>query len=307
MSVITLEVNNTARGTVTGGGTYTDGQEITVTATNNSGYLFAYWSDGNDIVSSSANYTFEVSGDLTLTAYFLRDVESVRIYGLCEANCRHRVLSMGQVISLIQEMALNGWQVPEDYIPQTAVNEIVNQNTGEALKIFIGTQNAWTNWESDKTNVLFIPTDDITLRNLNETLQKLNEAITSLETRLVEGTLTVEKANYANDLTKTVVYEGDHSTVVNTTIDGLVLETGYRYVVQVGKSGVIYYSLIGIARDLGGEVYLSATHTEVKTDDTLSTSGIRLMYSNSITSVKGNVGLSSMYVYKVIKLEKVTI
>ncbi len=44
---ITVNANNDAWGTVTGGGTYADQATATLTATPNSGYAFVQWQDGN--------------------------------------------------------------------------------------------------------------------------------------------------------------------------------------------------------------------------------------------------------------------
>lgn len=183
MSVITLAINNSTRGAVTGSGSYADGTSITVKATANNGYMFACWSDGTRVVSSTPSYTFTVSGNVTLTAYFYSDVSDVEIYGLCDANCKHRVMNIGQTISLIQEMAANDWKVPEGYVPETAVNGIVEQNTGKVLRLFIGTNNEWKNWTGNKKDVLFLPTDDTTLEEL---LDKLAEYETKVDNAIAE-------------------------------------------------------------------------------------------------------------------------
>ena len=63
---ISVTSANTAQGTVSGGGTYSEGSRINVTATPKSGYAFDKWSDGN----TSASRTINVSQNLTLTASF---------------------------------------------------------------------------------------------------------------------------------------------------------------------------------------------------------------------------------------------
>lgn len=63
---ISVSSANTAQGTVTGGGTYSEGSRVTVTATPKSGYAFDKWSDG--VTTPSRNIT--VSQNLTLTATF---------------------------------------------------------------------------------------------------------------------------------------------------------------------------------------------------------------------------------------------
>lgn len=63
---ITVTSANTTMGTVSGGGIYKDGTEVTLTATPKSGYRFVKWSDG-----ATANpYTFKATKDVTLTANF---------------------------------------------------------------------------------------------------------------------------------------------------------------------------------------------------------------------------------------------
>ncbi len=59
---VTVTSNNDAFGTVTGGGTYEEGTNVTLTATANEGYKFINWNDGNTdnprqvTVTSNLNY-----------------------------------------------------------------------------------------------------------------------------------------------------------------------------------------------------------------------------------------------------------
>ncbi|MBQ7997708.1 MAG: leucine-rich repeat protein, partial [Paludibacteraceae bacterium] len=63
---VSVSSANTSMGTVSGGGTYEEGQTATITATPKSGYKFTRWSNG-----STANpYSFTVTSDISLTAYF---------------------------------------------------------------------------------------------------------------------------------------------------------------------------------------------------------------------------------------------
>ena len=63
---ISVLSNNTSMGSVSGGGEYEEGATATVTATPKSGYKFTKWSDG----SKKNPYSFTVTKDITLTAYF---------------------------------------------------------------------------------------------------------------------------------------------------------------------------------------------------------------------------------------------
>jgi len=67
---ITVSANPTNGGTVSGGGTYQDGQSCTVTASANSGYTFTKWTENGTQVSTDADYTFTVTGNRTLVAHF---------------------------------------------------------------------------------------------------------------------------------------------------------------------------------------------------------------------------------------------
>ena len=71
---VTINVgqNNPAYGTVSGAGIYNIGDNVTVSATANSGYVFSKWVDEtNNILSTDNPYTFVAATDLTLNAIFL--------------------------------------------------------------------------------------------------------------------------------------------------------------------------------------------------------------------------------------------
>ena len=67
---IIVEANPEEGGTVTGSGTFLQGQSCTVVATANSGYTFTNWKENGTVVSTNASYTFTVNGNRTLVAYF---------------------------------------------------------------------------------------------------------------------------------------------------------------------------------------------------------------------------------------------
>ena len=70
---------NSSAGTVTGGGAYPLGAEVTVTATPKSGYAFGGWYYGNTLLSEDATYTFTLEDEDTyLYAQFnITDAESL--------------------------------------------------------------------------------------------------------------------------------------------------------------------------------------------------------------------------------------
>ena len=67
---VTATANPTVGGTVSGTGTFNQGEQCTVTATANEGYTFANWTENNIQVSTEASYTFEVNANRSLVANF---------------------------------------------------------------------------------------------------------------------------------------------------------------------------------------------------------------------------------------------
>jgi len=67
---ISVSANPTNGGTVSGGGTYNQGQQCTVSAVANSGYSFTNWTENGTVVSTNRTYTFTVTGNRTLVANF---------------------------------------------------------------------------------------------------------------------------------------------------------------------------------------------------------------------------------------------
>ena len=67
---INVSANPANGGSVTGGGTFTEGQSCTVVASPNANYTFVNWTENGTVVSGSASYTFTVNGNRTLVANF---------------------------------------------------------------------------------------------------------------------------------------------------------------------------------------------------------------------------------------------
>ncbi|GEM_PF-2445995 len=60
-------------GNVEGAGTYEEGEEVTVTAVSNLGYLFVNWTEDGDEISTDEAYTFRIEDNRNLTANFEED------------------------------------------------------------------------------------------------------------------------------------------------------------------------------------------------------------------------------------------
>ena len=67
---VSVSANPSNGGSVTGGGTYEEGQSCTVNATAATGYNFLKWTENGSQVSTNANYTFTVTSNHSLVAHF---------------------------------------------------------------------------------------------------------------------------------------------------------------------------------------------------------------------------------------------
>ncbi|MBO7571901.1 MAG: C10 family peptidase [Bacteroidales bacterium] len=74
---ISVTANPTAGGTINGAGEYTHGQNVTLTATENTGYDFVNWTENGAVVSTETSISFTATADRNLVANF--SIESYNI------------------------------------------------------------------------------------------------------------------------------------------------------------------------------------------------------------------------------------
>jgi Divergent InlB B-repeat domain len=75
---ITVKASPKADGTVSGGGTFSEGCSCPVTATAGNGFTFVHWTQGRKVVSASDSYTFTLSGNVSLAAIFKKAQTAAR-------------------------------------------------------------------------------------------------------------------------------------------------------------------------------------------------------------------------------------
>ena len=66
-------------GTITGEGTYEKGQQITVQAVANNGFGFSYWTEGVEIISVQPDFSFDLLRNRTLSAFFYKLPDTLKI------------------------------------------------------------------------------------------------------------------------------------------------------------------------------------------------------------------------------------
>ncbi|MCK9279001.1 MAG: Ig-like domain-containing protein, partial [Melioribacteraceae bacterium] len=70
-NIVTLVSSPAEGGSTSGGGSFTTGSSVTVTASPNTGYAFSNWTENGIIVSTNSSYQFTIAQDRTLIANFI--------------------------------------------------------------------------------------------------------------------------------------------------------------------------------------------------------------------------------------------
>lgn len=101
----TVTVTAGTGGTVSGGGTYTQGSTATLKATPNSGYKFVKWNDGN----TSNPRTVTVSGNATYTATFEKDVHTVTFKNQDGTTVKTSQIQSGSTLGTLPTVSRSGY------------------------------------------------------------------------------------------------------------------------------------------------------------------------------------------------------
>ncbi|MGG7212923.1 discoidin domain-containing protein [Clostridium nigeriense] len=138
----TVHVDATEGGTVSGGKEAKQGEEVTITATPNKGYIFDGWyRSTGEKVSENDKYTFNVDGNISLTAHFTKN----------------------------GEVEVNKEELENIY--NTNKDKLEDKYTPESWSIF---KNALDNVK------VVLDNDDATQEQVNDAINKLNDAISKL-------------------------------------------------------------------------------------------------------------------------------
>ena len=126
----------TTGGTITGIGTYLEGQSCTVVATANANYTFTNWTENGNVVSTDASYTFIVTGNRTLTANFTAistGIPAGAINGLFSVSANQQVWFSQGNLQYIGSAAIPYWKFAEnqwDYLgtSQNGTNQAIDRD-----------------------------------------------------------------------------------------------------------------------------------------------------------------------------------
>lgn len=128
--IIAVSADPAEGGAVTGDGTYTSGDQVTVRATPAAGYSFNGWYENNELVSGSAAYTFEATINRNLVAKF-RQLETYTITPQSASPSQGSVSGGGQVTegqtATVVATPASGYQF-KDWRKGSASGQIVSNN-----------------------------------------------------------------------------------------------------------------------------------------------------------------------------------
>ena len=116
---ISVSANPANGGTVSGGGTFSQGQSCTVMVAPASNYTFINWTESDIVVSNQVSYQFTVNGNRTLVANF--------IYSGGSGN--HEYVDLGLPSGTLWATCNMGATNPEDYGDYFAWGETTPKNS----------------------------------------------------------------------------------------------------------------------------------------------------------------------------------
>ena len=263
-ATVTLSVNDAAMGTVEGAGDYAVGGNATVKAIPALGHSFVAWKNGEETVSTAAEYTFEVKEDVALTAVFQAEANKTLTLAVNDATKGSITLPEGVVMG--ENSLLYGTVV-----------------TLTAVPVEGATFNGWTNgdafYSADYTIEVAMTADLALTANFMNVLKVeyvLNGGITN-----AYGWLS--KAHMCLDL------QNDYNTTYNTSKAWAKEENGVIYY-YVSGAWKLPAEVEGSAADITGFIqnvtYNTADHlvTLLKTEKWLPLGN----YINDLRTAAGN-------------------
>lgn len=87
-SYLTIQANPnfSSAGSITGAGNYIPGDLCTLTAFPNDGYVFLYWTENDEVVSTEAEYSFYVEESRILRAVFCQELPELHVTAMSHSN-----------------------------------------------------------------------------------------------------------------------------------------------------------------------------------------------------------------------------
>jgi len=233
-------------GTVAGGGTFVSGTSQTVTATANNGYTFANWTENGSAVSSSASYTFTLSGNRNLVANFTSTPFVMYVPGA--AGSIMKITSAGVQSTLVSVYTFGG---PSALAVDTNGNLYVAD--GAIYKVTpAGVMSTFASGFSEPTGLAFDSSGNLYVADFgNGTISKVTPA----------GVVSTFATGFTSDPhlggngTLSVACDGNGNVFLADYDAGTVSKITPARVVSVFADGMSY--LFSITTDPGGNVFVA--------------------------------------------------
>ena len=231
---ITVNADPVEGGSVTGGGSYTQGHSVTVEAQANTGYVFDSWKENDLTVSTSETYTFTATADRSLTAHFT----ALTLRNITYTTTEHGSIT-GPATSYPGDIVTLSILIDDEY----AVESINIYKTDDITTTIELADNSFVMPDYDVTvtaNIVYSPSHDISFICTN------HGTVTTNVNRAQAGTTISLTAtpNSGYILSSYLVYKADD---INTTIpvtDEMFTMPGYDVIVagffstQSGAAGL---------------------------------------------------------------------
>lgn len=157
--------------------------------------------------------------------------DDTQVYALDEGGNKIATFSAEQILEAINAAITTG-EIPSELT--AFIDAIKEQNKGESLKFWLGTQAEFLALENTEENIIYFINDSTNLKELSDALDQLKDQLQS-------GDFVVEKANNAGNVTTNIngkaissIFESDGITVKKATraenVNGLNL---YRHAGKV--------------------------------------------------------------------------
>ena len=168
--IVTVISSPLEGGEVSGGGSYWEGTECTLTATPSAGWSFVNWTEGGNVVSTDATYTFTVTENKNLVANFFQ----------------HTYVDLGLPSGLMWATCNVGADSPEDYGDYFAWGETQPNNynwstyqycmgSSQTLTKYCNNSSYGNNGFTDNQTTL-LPEDDAATANWGESWRMPTQA-----------------------------------------------------------------------------------------------------------------------------------
>ena len=150
---ITVSANPSNGGTVSGGGTYNQGQTCNLTATNNSGFTFDHWTRNGTTISGGATISFTVTSNATYVAHFISNTGG------------HAYVDLGLPSGLLWATCNVGADTPEDYGYYFAWGETQPKSDYSWSTYQYGDGSTFTKYTGSDGLTTLLPEDDAATAN----------------------------------------------------------------------------------------------------------------------------------------------